>query len=106
MVSLPPGLSQLLRRGLAPQLSRRLRLAVVPALHRLAAEPLAQFLLIGAGLFLLHAAAGSREPVGEIRVSQGQLASLAALHERVWMRPPTRRELDGLMEGWMPGAEP
>jgi hypothetical protein len=52
MVSLPPGLPQ--------------------RLHRLAAEPLAQFHLIDAGLFLLHAAAGSREPVGEIRVSQGQ----------------------------------
>lgn len=28
--------------------------------------------MIGAGLFLLHAAVGSREPEGEIRVSQGQ----------------------------------
>jgi hypothetical protein len=81
MVSLPPRLSRML--------------------HRVAAEPLAQFLLIGAGLFLLHAALRSREPVGEIRVSQGQLASLAALHERAWMRPPTRRELEGLMEGWI-----
>ena len=52
MVSLPPGFSQ--------------------GLHRLAAEPLAQFLMIGAGLFLLHAPAGSRQPEGEIRVSQGQ----------------------------------
>jgi hypothetical protein len=81
MVSLPPRLSQLLQR--------------------LAAEPMAQFLLIGAGLFLLHAAVRSREPVGEIRVSQGQLASLAALHERAWMRPPTTKELEGLMEGWI-----
>ena len=30
-----------------------------------------------------------------------QLASLAALHERAWMRPPTRRELEGLMDGWI-----
>jgi hypothetical protein len=74
---------------------------MVSALQRLAAEPLAQFLLIGAGLFLLHAAVRSREPVGEIRVSQGQLASLAALHERAWMRPPTTKELEGLMEGWI-----
>jgi hypothetical protein len=70
-------------------------------LQRLAAEPLAQFLLIGAGLFLLHAAVRSREPVGEIRVSRGQLFSLAALHERAWMRPPTRRELQGLMDSWI-----
>ncbi|MFO0076511.1 MAG: peptidyl-prolyl cis-trans isomerase [Cyanobacteriota bacterium] len=74
---------------------------MVSLLRRLAAEPLAQFLLIGVGLFLLHAAAGSREPVGEIRISQGQLASLAALHERAWMRPPTRRELEGLIDGWI-----
>ena len=67
----------------------------------LAAEPLAQFLLIGAGLFALHAAVRSGEPVGEIRVSEGQLASLAALHERAWQRPPTRQELRGLVDGWI-----
>lgn len=70
-------------------------------LRRLAAEPLAQFLLIGAGLFLLHGAVRSREPVGEIRVSEGQVATLAALHERAWMRPPSRRELEGLVANWI-----
>ncbi len=67
----------------------------------MAGEPLLQFLLIGAGLFALHAAVRSREPVGEIRVSEGQVASLAALHERAWMRPPTQRELEGLVETWV-----
>ena len=55
-------------------------------MRRLAEEPLAHFLLIGAGLFLLHAAMRSGEPVGEIRMSEGQLASLAAMHERIWMQ--------------------
>jgi hypothetical protein len=77
------------------------RAALRAGVHQIAREPLAQFLLIGAGLFLLHAAVARREPVGEIRVSEGQLASLAALHERAWMRPPTQRELEGLMEGWI-----
>ena len=107
MVSLPSKLSLKLPPRLSggvsrwPELPRRLGQRLRPGARRLAAEPLAQFLLIGAGLFLLHAAVRSGEPVGEIRVSQGQLASLAALHERAWMRPPTRRELEGLMDGWI-----
>ena len=70
-------------------------------MRRLADEPLLQFLMIGAGLFLLHAAVRSRDPVGEIRVSEGQVATLAALHQRAWMRPPTPRELEGLVDGWV-----
>lgn len=101
MVSLPPRMSSLFMRDFTLQLSSRMKRPGGLALRRLTKEPLAQFLLIGAGLFLLHAAVRSREPVGEIRVSQGQLASLAALHERAWMRPPTQRELQGLVDGWI-----
>lgn len=70
-------------------------------LGRLRAEPLAQFVLIGAGLFLLHAAVASRQPRGEIRVSQGQVDSLAALFTRTWQRPPTRAELSNLVDDWI-----
>jgi hypothetical protein len=64
-------------------------------------EPLAQFLLIGAGLFALHGAVASRQPAGVIRVSPEQVASLAAMHSRTWQRPPTRKELEGLVDDWI-----
>lgn len=66
-------------------------------------EPLAQFLLIGAGLFALHWAVGSRQPVGEIRVTPEQVATLAAMHSRTWQRPPTRAELEALVDDWIRG---
>ncbi|MFM9089432.1 MAG: peptidyl-prolyl cis-trans isomerase [Cyanobium sp.] len=66
-------------------------------------EPLAQFLLIGAGLFALHWAVGSRQPVGEIRVTPEQVATLAAMHNRTWQRPPTRAELEALVDDWIRG---
>ncbi|MFM9047976.1 MAG: peptidyl-prolyl cis-trans isomerase [Cyanobium sp.] len=66
-------------------------------------EPLAQFLLIGAGLFALHWAVGSRQPVGEIRVTPEQVATLAAMHSRTWERPPTRAELEALVDDWIRG---
>ena len=69
--------------------------------HWLREEPIAQFLLIGAGLFLLHAAINARQPVGEIRVSRELVASLAAQHARTWQRPPTRSELNGLIDDWI-----
>jgi hypothetical protein len=103
MVSLHPRLALILRQGFPRQLPQRqkMRQPLRSGVRRLASEPLFQFLLVGAGLFLLHATVRSREPVGEIRVSEGQLASLAALHERAWMRPPTQRELRGLVDGWI-----
>ena len=105
MVSLPSKWSLRLPRAVSAGVARLSRLpgraGLRSGVRRIAAEPLAQFLLIGAGLFLAHAAVARREPVGEIRVSEGQLASLAALHERAWMRPPTRHELEGLMDGWI-----
>lgn len=66
-------------------------------------EPLAQFLLIGAGLFALHWAISSRQPVGEIRVTPEQVATLAAMHSRTWQRPPTRVELEALVDDWIRG---
>ncbi|MEY4354538.1 MAG: hypothetical protein RLZZ609_2779 [Cyanobacteriota bacterium] len=64
-------------------------------------EPLAQFLLIGAGLFALHGAVASRQSEGVIRVSREQVATLSALHGRTWQRPPTRKELDALVDDWI-----
>jgi hypothetical protein len=68
------------------------------ALSRLAREPLLHFLVLGAGLFVLFAVVGGEDPGSRrIVVGSGTVENLAALFERTWLRPPTERELDGLI---------
>lgn len=69
-------------------------------MKRLWREPLAHFLLIGAGLFLLFGLTqkqGSNAP-NRVVVSAGQVEQLAAQFLRTWLRPPTEAELAGLIE--------
>jgi hypothetical protein len=58
-------------------------------------EPLAHFLLIGAGLFLIfhftNGPAGDKE--NRIVVTPGQVEQMEARFTRTWMRPPTKQEL-------------
>lgn len=66
-------------------------------------EPLVHFVLLGAGLFLLHARlSGTAAPdAGQIVVSPGTVEHLAALFSRTWRRPPTRQELEGLVADYV-----
>ncbi len=68
-------------------------------------EPLVHFLLLGAGLFLidawLRAAAPAARASTEIVVSEARIASLAQNFRRTWQRPPTKEELDGLIESFV-----
>jgi len=63
-------------------------------------EPLVQFLLLGAGLFALYSLVavdtGARRD--RIVVDAGQVTRLAQQFQRTWMRPPTRDELNGLIQ--------
>lgn len=63
-------------------------------------EPLLHFLLVGALLFLVFGL--SRGPQTELAnrivVDAGQVEQLASQFQRTWMRPPTPRELEGLVE--------
>lgn len=70
-------------------------------LKALAREPLVHFLLLGAALFLLDAWLRPAAPGtanAEIVVSEARIRSLAQNFARTWQRPPTREELDGLVE--------
>ena len=62
-------------------------------------EPLFHFLVLGAALFalsgLLRGTTQGNEP---IVVSQAQVTLLAEGFRRTWQRPPTERELSGLVE--------
>jgi hypothetical protein len=72
-------------------------------LLRVLREPLLHFFALGALLFGLYAVASgdATGALDEIVVDRARLASLAAQFERVWQRPPTREELDGLVESFV-----
>ncbi len=62
-------------------------------------EPLLHFVLLGAGLFALHrmVAAPEAEP-GRIAITPGHVEQMLLGFSRTWQRPPTRQELEGLIE--------
>lgn len=66
-------------------------------------EPLVHFLILGAALFFVYARFRNEPRVGEeqIVVSAGKVEHLAAIFSRTWQRPPTRSELDGLIDDYV-----
>jgi hypothetical protein len=70
---------------------------------KLVREPLAHFLLLGAGLFVVAGSmskGGGADP-GKIVVTTGQIEHLAAGYARVHQRPPSSDELDALIRDWI-----
>jgi parvulin-like peptidyl-prolyl isomerase len=73
-------------------------------LKALLREPLLHFLLLGALLFAVDAWRRPPERVGsggEIVVTEARVRTLAQNFARTWQRPPTREELDGLVESYV-----
>ncbi len=66
-------------------------------------EPLVHFLLIGVALFAAYSLMSSRDavPRDAIIVSADKIEHLAALFARTWQRPPTRTELEGLINDFI-----
>ncbi len=67
-------------------------------------EPLVHFLLLGALLFALDAwlrPVPVADAGGEIVVSEGRIRNLAQGFRRTWQRPPTRTELEGLIQDYI-----
>ena len=67
-------------------------------------EPLVHFLLLGAALFALDAWLRQPPATGAstaIVVSAGRINTLAQNFKRTWQRPPTRGELDGLIQDYV-----
>ena len=64
-------------------------------------DPLVHFLLLGAGFFLLYSLVNNEDEAGsekdEIVVTQGRLLTLKKTYEKVWSRPPSEKELEGLV---------
>jgi len=67
---------------------------------RLLRDPLAHFAIGGAALFALYAWVGPAgdPPPDRIVVGELEIERLTDTFARTWMRPPTRRELDGLID--------
>lgn len=67
-------------------------------------EPLMHFLLLGLALFALDAwlrPATAVAAKSEIVVSEARIRNLGQNFRRTWQRPPTREELDGLVESFI-----
>ncbi|MCP3979091.1 MAG: peptidyl-prolyl cis-trans isomerase [bacterium] len=67
---------------------------------KLLREPLVHFLALGLGLFVLFGIVGDSDDVqtGRIEISAARIAQLTEIFTRTWQRPPTDRELTGLIE--------
>jgi hypothetical protein len=73
-------------------------------LKSLLREPLVHFLLLGAALFGLDAwlrPSAATAGASEIVVSEARIRNLAQNFARAWQRPPTREELNGLVESFV-----
>ena len=72
-------------------------------MRRLLREPLLHFFLMGTVMFgvygWLHR--GSMNSANEILVTRGQVQNLRLQFERVWQRPATKQELQGLVDNWV-----
>ena len=72
-------------------------------MRRLLREPLLHFLFLGALLFVLYGwlNRNALRPPDEVVVDQARVEALAARFERAWQRPPSRNELQGLVDNWI-----
>lgn len=66
-------------------------------------EPLMHFVILGAALFVLFNWSSDRADSEGYRVvvTPGRVEHLAAGFERTWRRPPTKRELKALIDGYI-----
>jgi len=67
---------------------------------RLLKEPILQFFLLGAGIFIIFGYIGEQQDYTskKIIVSSGQIGRLTEGWKKTWMRPPTVDELKGLIK--------
>lgn len=67
---------------------------------RLLKEPILQFFLLGAGIFIIFGYIGEQQDYTskKIIVSSGQIERLTEGWKKTWMRPPTVDELKGLIK--------
>lgn len=72
-------------------------------IRKLFREPLMHFLVLGAVVFAIFHVADDRgdSQEGNIVVTRGKFEQLVTGFSRTWQRPPSRREIDGLVEDYI-----
>lgn len=72
-------------------------------MYRLLREPLLHFLVLAALLFVLYGwlQRGTLATPNEIVLSAAKLNSMQAQFAKVWQRPPTAQEMQGLIDNWV-----
>jgi hypothetical protein len=71
-------------------------------IRKLFSEPLFQFVLIGAALFILYQSVSPAANSGkEIVVTEQTEAALVARFSAVWLRPPTATEINALIDSYV-----
>ncbi len=73
-------------------------------LRRFLGEPLVQFLIIGIIVFGFYSLVDRSPPEADkqvIKIGPGRIAQLFETFSRTWQRPPTREELNGLIEAFV-----
>ena len=72
-------------------------------MKRLLKEPLLHFLLLGTALFFVFAILDRPDGLqgGKIVVTAGKIEHLRASFSRVWQRPSSSAELDGLIQDYI-----
>jgi hypothetical protein len=75
----------------------------IQPMKRILGEPLLHFFVVGALLFGVYGLLnrGSAIAPDEIVVSRGQMQNLQLQFERVWQRPATAEETQGLIDNWV-----
>lgn len=73
------------------------------SMRKLLKEPLLHFIVLGALLFGVYAwmNRGVQPQAGQIVVMQGQIKNLRVSFNRIWQRPPTPSEMDGLIRDFI-----
>jgi hypothetical protein len=74
-----------------------------PAMRTLLREPLFHFLLGGAVLFALFGQVGPErtDAPDRVVVSEARVRNLVGAFERLWLRPPSEAELEGLIDDYV-----
>ena len=70
-------------------------------MRRIFREPLFQFLLIGAGFFLVYNVVNKRQHKGEIVIDNNLISELSARWEMQWNREPQFDELTGVVQSYI-----
>lgn len=78
-------------------------MGIVDRIKQALREPLAHFLIAGAAIFALNALRDAPpDPAGRtIRIDEAQVRRLTDTFAQSWQRPPTAREIDGLIRDYI-----